>query len=111
MMWGLARELGMREKAERAESIGDGDDEDAFMREPVAPVQRHRRRAVDVAAAVYPDDDGKMLVCALRRRPDVEVEAVFADGWWSLAWHGYTILHAGRGEGVGLARRDPGCEL
>ena len=35
-MWGLARELGMREKAEWANSIGDGDDDDAFASEPVA---------------------------------------------------------------------------
>ena len=55
----------MSEKAERPESIRDRHDDDASLRQLVAPVQRHRRRSVRVAAAVNPDHDGQAFVAAL----------------------------------------------
>jgi hypothetical protein len=36
---GLACEFRKRKKTERTESIGDGDNDHAFVREPVSPVQ------------------------------------------------------------------------
>src|SRR5690606_22699379 len=51
----LLGELRMREKAERADAIGDADDHDAVLRDLRARVRRRGRRARGEAAAVDPD--------------------------------------------------------
>src|SRR5260370_33410441 len=51
VMRGLAGQLWMRKKAERAKSIRYGDNDYAFVREPVAPVQGHPGPSGDVPAA------------------------------------------------------------
>jgi hypothetical protein len=57
---------------------------------------------------MYPDDHGA-LMHALRRRPDVEAEAILTHFRRRLARHGHTNLHTRRGKRILLTRRSPGC--
>ena len=98
---------GCARKPKRTEAIGDGHDDDAALRELVAPVERHRRRAVRIAAAVDPDHDGQAFSGCPRRRPDVQVEAVLARRGRRLARHRDAVLHARGCERVRLARALP----
>src|SRR5260370_36698617 len=100
----------MRKEAKRAKSIRDGDNDHAFVREPVAPVQGHRGRSVDVTPAIYPDDHWNVLLRALRRGPDVKVKTIFTHDWRRLAWHRHTILHARRGKRISFTCANPGCD-
>src|ERR1700741_5217996 len=110
-MWGLARQLRMGEKPERANSIGDRDNDHAFVREAVAPVQGHRGRSVDVPTAVNPDDHRKVLVPGLRWRPDIEIKTILTHCRRCLTRHGHTNLHTGRGKCIRLTSPGPGCEM
>ena len=74
----------------------------------VAPIQRHRGRPVDVSAAVYPSNYRQVLVRGLGRRPDVEVQAIFAHCRRRFAGHGDSNLHACRGKCICLPCASPG---
>ena len=76
MAFGIQR--GMRQKAEKAEAIIDGDDDRVALRGQLAPVIIVAL-AVNIAAAMNPDDDRKLLVRRRIdvRREDVEIKAVF----------------------------------
>lgn len=73
----------MREESEDAEPIVHRNDDNAFFGEVGAVLARLRGSAADESSAVYPDHDGKLVFgfafAELGRRPDVKVEAVFAD--------------------------------
>jgi hypothetical protein len=72
----------MREKAERTDAIGERYVDDTFLRQLLAAVVGHRRRADREAAAVDPDYDGHGLRAGTaRRRPDVQIEAILAGGF------------------------------
>ena len=73
----LAAQFGMREEAQRPHTIGDIDPDNASTRQRFARIIRHAGRADVKAPAIDPHDNRQMLGPA-RRRPDVEVEAVFA---------------------------------
>lgn len=98
----------MGQEAQRAEPVGHGHHQHATARQRIAVVQRHAGRTVVVAAAVDPDDHRQRPARPLGRRPDVQVEAVLADGGRRLARHRHALLHAGRGEGGGRAHAGPG---
>ena len=76
---GFLREFGMREKAERVEAMVERDHDDAARGELRAVVARLRSRADREPAAVNPDHHRQRRVARLRRRPDVEIEAILAD--------------------------------
>src|SRR5687768_1294439 len=68
----------MREKAERANAVVDRDEHDAFAREVFTIVCGRGVRAEGETAAVDPDQHGQTFVRRFGRRPDVQIQAVFA---------------------------------
>src|SRR5258708_32413209 len=108
-MRSLVCQLWMRKKAEGTESIRDGDNDHAFVRELVAPIQGHRGRPVDVTPSVYPDNHRQAFMCAFRRRPYVEVETILAHRRWRLTRHRHTSLHTSRRKHIRLTRSRPAC--
>lgn len=84
-------QLGGGVVAEDAEAIVDADNDDVLPRERFAE-RRPIGRALNVAAAVYPDYDWQLCTRAERRCPDVEVETRFVG------------LHAGDAEHFGKPR-------
>src|SRR6202008_4543454 len=95
---------------ERTKSIRDGDNNQSFLREPIAPVQGHRGRPVGVPPAVYPDQHRQAPMHAFRRRPDVEVETIFTQGRGNLARHGHTNLHTRGGKRIRPTGAGPRCD-
>src|SRR5512138_1473343 len=77
-MAGLLREIRMREEAERAQAVVEGDDDRTFGREVLAVIPGHAARATGEAAAVDPHHHRSLVDRGPGARPDVEVEAVFA---------------------------------
>jgi hypothetical protein len=71
----------MSKEAERAESVGDADHDNALLRQLLAAVGWDGRTTDAEAAAVDPYQNGDMGRCGLCRCPDVEVEAVLAGGY------------------------------
>ena len=77
MMLGFGGEFGMSEKAQRIETMVDGDDDNAPRGKTCAVVARFGARADDKAAAVNPRHHRQARFCPRRgRRPDVEMEAI-----------------------------------
>ncbi len=76
----LGGQFGMREEAEDAQTIVQRHHDDAVTRHVHAVIERLLGRTAVIAAAMDPYHDRKRLALGLRRRPDVEVEAVFAFG-------------------------------
>src|SRR5580698_8212241 len=68
----------MREEAQGAEPIVEGDDNRAASRQRRAPRDRMRAAANAMAAAENPDDHRPPLLRRARGRPDVEIEAILA---------------------------------
>jgi len=97
----------MSKKSERPESISDGNDDDAAFCQAVAPVQRHRCRSVNVTAAVNPHDNRQTLARCLRRRPNIQVQAIFACDRRLFPRHGNASLHARWRERNSLSRSLP----
>ena len=77
---GLRGQRRMGEQAEDVEAVVDGHDHHALAGEVGAVVQRLGSASGDVGAAVDPHHDGGEVVTAEVRGPDVEIEAVLADG-------------------------------
>ena len=73
----------------------------------VAPVQRHRRGSVRIAAAIDPDHDRQPFIRGLGRGPDVQIQAVLVRRGRLLPRHRDTPLHARWRERGGLARAFP----
>src|SRR6185436_10960009 len=72
-------QLGMREKAERADAIRQRDVDDALLRELFAVVVGHRSGADRETAPVDPDHDRHSLRAGSAWwRPDVQIEAILA---------------------------------
>ena len=73
-------ERGQVEESERSEPVGDGDDDDvAAAGQHPAVVERLARRAQDVGAAVNPHHHRLSVTgSGVRRRPDIQAQAVFA---------------------------------
>src|SRR6186997_1014406 len=69
----------MREPSEYADTIVEGHNDQSFRRKPFAVIDRYGRRALRVGAAVDVHEDRTALRGGAGRRPDVQVEAVFAD--------------------------------
>src|ERR1700677_2320226 len=71
-------EFGMGKEAQRVEPMIDGDDDDAPRRKTRAVIARLRAGARDKAAAVNPNHRWQARACPRsRRRPNVEIEAIF----------------------------------
>ena len=70
----------MGEEPERAEAVGDGDDHGALRGQPMAVVVRLEGPTASVAAAVEKHQDRQPLAATFTRRPDIEVQAILADG-------------------------------
>ena len=68
----------MREKAQRAEAVVDRDEDLALLDERNALIQRLVAEAALEAAAVDPEMHRQVLARRVRRRPDVQVQAVLA---------------------------------
>src|SRR4029079_16437793 len=83
MIRGFSRERGMREVPKGAEPIVDGHYHDAFFREAGPIVRRDRAGASDQGAPVHPYHH-RTFFPALRGRPDVQIETIFARcfGWF-----------------------------
>src|SRR5438876_271643 len=77
-MSGFLREIGMREEAERPETIVDSDDDRTFGGEVLAVIPREAARAAGETAAVDPQHHRPLVVRRVRAGPDVQIEAVFA---------------------------------
>ena len=70
----------MGEKAEDSEAVVEGDDDETLPGQLLAVVDVWGGGPFDEASAVDPDQNGAMGVDDFCGDPDVEVEAVFADG-------------------------------
>jgi hypothetical protein len=68
----------MREEAERAEPVRHAHEDDTLLRELRAVVQRDARLSAEESAAVNQTITGSCVAGGFRRRPHVEVQAVFA---------------------------------
>jgi len=70
----------MGKEAEAAKAIIDGDENDAPPGESGSVIDRRRTRSCDQGAAMYPEHDRQLRLGVGRGRPDVEVEAILAQG-------------------------------
>ena len=70
-------ECGVREKAERSESVADGDDNDAAPGEVGWIITGALARPAKQASAVYPEEYRECVSWRCGRRPDVECQAIF----------------------------------
>ena len=86
------------EKAVRSKAVVDGDADDAVTSKPAAIVGWQDTRAPYKSAAVDPDHDGETATARVRR-PNVEVEAVFA-------WEALIAEEAVKGRRIGGLRCD-----
>ena len=68
----------MRQKAKEVQAVVDGDDDGVAQVSELAPVIVVAL-AVDIAAAMNPEDDRQLSVRVEVRREDVEIQAVFVD--------------------------------
>ncbi len=75
-MAGLLGQLRMRQEAEGADAVVEGDDDHALLGQGVAVADRHVAAAFVVGAAIDPEHHRKLLAGLGRRGPDVQVEAV-----------------------------------
>src|SRR5262245_88329 len=71
-------QLWVREKPERTETVVETHEDDALLRERLAVVVRAGTAAFAVGAAEDPHHDRLSRTWIVRRRPDVEIEAVLA---------------------------------
>ncbi len=76
----FADEFGMREEAEDAEAVVEGDDEHAVVEQRALGVETARTGAAEVGAAVDPEHDGEQASGWPCGGDDVEKEAVFLAG-------------------------------
>ena len=76
----LRIQCGMREKAEKAEAIIDGDDDGVALRRQFAPIVAVAC-AVEIAAAVDPDDHRKLCSAINLRGVDIQVQTIFIGVW------------------------------
>ena len=95
----------MRQEAEQAKPIVDGDQHHAGAGQGFAVVQRHAASALDEAAAVNPHHHRHFGVACASRRPDVQIQAVFAlrDRPLGVEALRRGRLHAGLGKRRGVA--------
>ena len=109
VMRGLTGELRMREKAEDAETVIDGNEEDAVIEQRAVVVERAGTGASLVGAAVYPEHYGQRFRGGPYGRDDVKKEAVFAAVRVVVAVPGATekSLRAGRAKSAGVADAGP----
>ena len=70
----------MRKEPEHAEAVGDRDHHRALSREPMTVVVRLVGPAAAVAATVEEHHHRQRTLAPLPRRPDIEIQAVLADG-------------------------------
>ena len=79
-MFGLARQRGVRQEPQRAQSVVETHD-DHTTTSQVRPIDAGQRDRPEVeSATVDPHHDGEPVAAGLRRSPDVERETVFACG-------------------------------
>src|SRR6185369_3691119 len=102
----------MRVEAEGAKAIVVGHEDHALAGELFTVVLRERSRSTGEGPAVRPDDDRQLVGRGVRRRPDVEIQTVFADRlWWraTLPASSPARLHAACAELIGPANAFPLC--
>ena len=102
----------MREESENIQAIVDGDQNHALRRQPLA-IDKFRAAVADLkGATVNPDHHRQLRACGFRRRPHIQVQAVFARGRMppveSALRDLAAILHAHRRKLVGFAHALPG---
>src|SRR6202050_3242130 len=83
-MLGLLGQFGMREEAEHAQPVVDGDQDNALLRQPFSVEARRRPRASLIAARMNPDHHGLSIGGRGGCGPDVQEEAILGAtgcGW------------------------------
>ena len=75
---GFGAQLRMREKTELPDAIVNADEHHAFLGQFLAAVARIGRGTGGETAAVNPDQHGNAVFCRFRRRPDIQIQTVFA---------------------------------
>ncbi len=100
----------MAEKAQRADAVIKGHGHDALARQSITGIERQRRGTDGPAAAINEDHD-RLLRLSRARRPDVQIEAVFAARLFAEIEDGVfwpQRLQAHRRETIGDPRAAPG---
>src|SRR5690242_4786894 len=100
----------MREEAQRSEPVIEGHNHRALRGEVLAVVPREAARAAGKAASIDPHHHRTTIACALRTRPDVQVQAVLTACRlaWRLLGAGRAGCRAGRAAPASGGCRSPG---
>jgi hypothetical protein len=82
MMAGFGGETGMREESEYTYPIVDGDEDDSFPGDGRSIIDGACATAADKTSAVNIYEDWAFFFWGSGRCPDIEIKAVFADGFF-----------------------------